>query len=68
MAERAAHLVDQVLPAVPIRQWVLTVPHRLRYVLAWDHALARAVVGVFVRAVLGWLRQRARVDGVKRRT
>lgn len=64
MAERAAHLIDHVLPAVPIRQWVLTVPHRLRYVLAWDHALARAVAGVFVRAVLGWLRQRARVDGV----
>ena len=30
MAERAAYLVDQVFPAVPVRQWVLTVPHRLR--------------------------------------
>src|SRR5437899_3603802 len=33
MAERAANLVDQVLPAVPIRQWVLSLPHRLRYLL-----------------------------------
>jgi len=24
MAERAAHLVEAVLPAVPVRQWVLT--------------------------------------------
>ena len=60
MAERAAHLVDHVFPVVPVRQWVLTVPHRLRYVLAWDHALTRAVIGVFMRAVLGWLRRRAR--------
>jgi hypothetical protein len=62
MAERAAHLVDHVFPAVPVRQWVLTVPHRLRYMVAWDHDLCRAVVGVFMRAVLGWLRRRARIE------
>jgi hypothetical protein len=62
MAERATHLVDHVFPAVPVRQWVLTVPHRLRYMVAWDHDLCRAVVGVFMRAVLGWLRRRARVE------
>jgi hypothetical protein len=63
MAERSAHLVDRVLPDVPIRQWVLSLPHRLRYLLAWDHDLCRRVVGVFVRAVLGFLRTRARRDG-----
>jgi hypothetical protein len=31
MAERAAHLVDHVFPEVPVRQWVLTLPHRVRY-------------------------------------
>lgn len=66
MAERAAHLVDHVLPVVPVvRQWVLSLPHRLRYVLAWDHALCRAVTGVFVRAVLGSLRRRARRHGAR---
>ena len=40
MAERAAHLVDHVFPDdVPVRQWVLSLPHRLRYILAWDHDL-----------------------------
>lgn len=63
MVERAAHLVDRVLPAVPIRQWVLTFPPRVRYLLAWNHELTRAVAGVFVRAVLGWLRDRARRSG-----
>jgi hypothetical protein len=65
MAERAAHLVDHVFPVVPVRQWVLSLPHRLRYVLAWDHALCRAVTGVFVRAVLGSLRRRARRQGAR---
>jgi transposase-like zinc-binding protein len=35
MTERAAHLVDTVLPRVPLRQWVLTVPYRLRYRMAF---------------------------------
>ncbi|HZU40573.1 MAG TPA: transposase [Solirubrobacteraceae bacterium] len=64
MAEQAAHLVEAVLPVVPVRQWVLTVPHRLRYRLAFDHALCRAVLGVFIRAVLGWYRRRARRAGI----
>jgi hypothetical protein len=62
MAERAAHLVDHVFPDVPVRQWVLTVPHRLRYLLAWNHGLTRGVAGIFMRGVLGWLRRRARVE------
>ena len=64
MTDRAAHLVDHVFPAVPIRQWVLTLPPRLRYLLAWDHALCRAVVVVYLRAVLDWLRRRAGRRGV----
>ena len=51
MGELAAHLVDGVLGGLPVRQWVLTLPHRLRYRLAYDHRLCRAVLGVFVRAL-----------------
>ena len=64
MAERAAHLVDHVFPDVPVRQWVLSLPYRLRYRLAWDHDLCRAVVALFVRAVLRCLHARARDGGV----
>src|SRR5467141_4847131 len=35
MTERAARLVTEVLPQVPVRQWVLSLPYRLRYLLAW---------------------------------
>ena len=57
MAEGAAHLADRVFPRVPVRQWVLSLPPRLRYRLAWDHALCRAVVGRPMRAILGFLRR-----------
>src|SRR5438552_3525772 len=65
MAERAAHLVDHVLPAdVPVRQWVLSVPHRLPYRLAYDHRLCRTVLHVFVRALRSAYRRQARRLGL----
>ena len=65
MAERAAHLVDRVLPAdVPVRQWVLSVPHRLRYRLAYDHRLCRTVLHVSVRALRSAYRRQARRQGL----
>ena len=60
MSERAAHLVDAVLPRVPVRQWVLTVPHGLRYRMADDPSLTTKVLNVFVRAISSWLKRRAR--------
>jgi len=60
MADTAAHLVDRVLPEVPVRQWVLSLPFALRYRLAYDAPLASAVLGAFVRTVFGSLRRRSR--------
>jgi len=34
MVESAAMLVDEVLPTVPLRQWVLSVPYSLRFLFA----------------------------------
>ena len=63
MIERAAHLIDHVLPRVPVRQWVLSLPFELRYRLAWDHELCRAVLAVYTRALLGFHRKRAKASG-----
>jgi hypothetical protein len=60
MADTAAFLVDEVLPDVPFRQWVLSLPHRLRLVCAYDPATARAVSGVLVRAVSSFYLRQAR--------
>ncbi len=64
MTERAAHVLDHVLPRVPIRQWVLTLPHGIRYRLAFDHAACRRVTAAFLGVVFAWLRRRARRQGV----
>ena len=60
MADTAAHLVDRVLPEVPVRQWVLSLPHAVRFMLAYDRRLCGRVLGTFVRALLAWHRRRAR--------
>ena len=59
MADTAAHLVDHVFPEVPVRQWVLSVPFKLRYRLAYDSSLVRDVLQIFVRAVFASIRRRA---------
>jgi len=60
MAESAANLVDHVLPRVPLRQFVLTLPFELRARLAFDAALLGAVNRVFVDSVLGFYRRTLR--------
>jgi len=36
MADTAARLTDEILPAIPVRQWVLSTPFEIRYRPAWD--------------------------------
>jgi hypothetical protein len=57
MVETAAHLVDQVLPPLPVRQWVLSVPKRIRPFLRHNPAIAGAVLHIFLRAIRTTLRQ-----------
>ena len=57
MLETAAHLADHVFPRLPVRQWVLSVPKRLRYFLQSDAALQGAVLSIFLRAVERCLRE-----------
>ena len=56
MAETAAHLTDHVFPRLPVRQWVLSVPKRLRYFLQRDTALQGAVLRILLRGVERCLR------------
>ena len=63
MADTAARWVDRVLPEVPWRQWVLTVPPPLRLSMAWDPALLTEVLTIFQRAIACRLRLLARRKG-----
>ena len=57
MAETAAHLVDQVFPPLPVRQWVLSVPKRLRYFLQHEPEAISAVLHIVLRVIEARLRQ-----------
>ena len=48
----AAITTDHVLPDLPVRQWVLAVPKRLRYFLERDADLQGAALHVFLRAAV----------------
>jgi len=56
----AAHLVDQVITDVPVRQWVLSMPFWLRFRLAFDHDLTLAVHRVAARLIERFQRDQAR--------
>ena len=64
MAATAAELVDSVLPRAPYRQYVLTVPHRIRYLLARQPELVTAVLACFLRLVSSHHRRVARHLGL----
>ena len=52
MHDTAAHLVDRVFPLeVGTRQWVLSLPFQLRWLLARRGGLRREVLRVFLRAI-----------------
>lgn len=59
MVESAAHLVDHVFPEVPVRQWVLTFPFPLRFMLAAEPRALTAVLAVVQRGLSTFLIRQA---------
>ena len=51
MAQTAAHLVDHVIPRVPVRQWVLSLQIPLRVLLAARPELVTPVLQVVQRLI-----------------
>jgi hypothetical protein len=51
MCNSAAHLVDRVLSAVPVRQWVLSLPWELRRLAAFRAPVARALGRIFIDVI-----------------
>ena len=54
MCATAAHLTDRVIPDVPLRQWVLSVPYELRLLLARNADALSAVGRIFVQEKHGF--------------
>jgi ribosomal protein S27E len=64
MADGAALLADEVLPAKPIRQWVLSLPFALRFLLATDPDALTQVLGIVYRTISAYVLKRARLTRV----
>jgi Putative transposase len=67
MANTGAHLVDRVMPDVPVRQLVLSLPHELRMLAAFKPDVLTALSRIFVEVVSASYRARAKkLRGVDR--
>ena len=51
MAETAALLADEVFPDVPLRQWVISFPFPLRYLVAAHPQAMGKVLGIVYQAI-----------------
>jgi hypothetical protein len=60
MVDTAVHLEQHVLPAVPIRHWICSLPWGLRSLLGYDKKLCAQVVSAFVGELSRSLKHRAK--------
>jgi hypothetical protein len=63
MADTAARLVDSVLPDLPLRQWVLSLPYDLRLLAALRPDVLTAVSRIFAETIFRYLRRRLHRPG-----
>ena len=65
MQGTAMHLIDRVLPEVPVRQWVLSLPRWARFLLARDPLLITRTLERTLREIFKSHRRRARRAGMR---
>jgi hypothetical protein len=60
----AAHLVDRVLPAVPVRQWVISLPFEIRRLAAFARR-SKAMWRIFIEGSARIQEQAAATSGAQ---
>jgi ribosomal protein S27E len=61
MTDSAALPADEVLPQKPLRQWVLSLPFGLRFLLATDAETLTQVLGIVYRTISAYVLNKARL-------
>jgi len=64
MADTAAYLVEKIFPKVRVRQWVLSFPLPLRYLMASTPKVQSKVLAITIRAISGMIRKKVRAQGL----
>ena len=60
MTDLALDLSENVIPEVPLRQWVCSLPFQVRYTLGYSKQLCSEALGAFTKEVSSSLRRRAK--------
>jgi hypothetical protein len=63
MMDLSIHLVDQVLPKVPYRQWTLTFPVPIRFLMARDKKLLTKLLSSAMGTIFSWQRKQIKAQG-----
>jgi len=63
MSKTSTRLSDSIIPKIPTRQWVLSLPAPLRYLVAYDNEALNFVVTTFMSALFSYLRRKAKNSG-----
>ena len=50
MVQTAAHIIESVIPRIPIRQWVISFPKRIRYHLK-DEKIVQEVLDIVTQEI-----------------
>lgn len=66
MSDEAAYLVDILLPQANYRQWTITFPWAIRFLMAKDYKLITAILNITMRALFTWQRRQAKRAGYRR--
>ena len=64
-ADTAKHLIEEVIPEVPVRQWVLSMPYAYRFLLARRPEFLRKALAIFHRAINQHYIKKAKVLNLK---
>lgn len=60
MADSAKRLVEEVIPPIAVRQWVLSLPFKQRYYLAYDPKLNTQILNCIIRAISSFYKRKAK--------
>ncbi|WP_413580750.1 transposase zinc-binding domain-containing protein [Bdellovibrio sp. HCB288] len=63
MNDEAAHLVDAVIPEIPVRQWVLSFPFKMRFLMARNQGLMNKALKIYITEIQSFQRKRAKGVG-----
>src|SRR3989344_2389939 len=65
MNDEANHIIKNVIPEISTRQWVLTFPYKIRYILAHNQKVTNEFLKIFIRTIESYQKRRIKNKNAK---